>query len=272
MLERLKVPEGLDGDLWRYHPGAGNKMHHHAELEFNLITSGTGLYILKERKFEIRRGDLLWLFPEQEHVLIQETGQFEMWVGYLKPGAAKRIASDRSEKVLCESNPSGQFCRRLEQDNFYALDSLINTVASKITHHSLFNAGLGYVVLSAWHLFQSAADIPASDLHPAVENAARLIRNHDSRLSLTELAQQAGLSAPRLSRLFKQQTGQPLAEFRNRHRVNQFLKIYSTGQRVTMLTAALEAGFGSYPQFHRVFTRLMGKSPQAYRRSLGPEA
>ena len=27
---------------------------------------------------------------------------------------------------------------------------------------------------------------------------------------------------------------------------------------------ALDAGFGSYPQFHRVFTQLMGRSPRSF--------
>jgi AraC-like DNA-binding protein len=47
--------------------------------------------------------------------------------------------------------------------------------------------------------------------------------------------------------------------------VERFLDIYGTGQRRTMLDAALEAGFGSYPQFHRVFKRMMGYSPMQFR-------
>jgi AraC-like DNA-binding protein len=66
--------------------------------------------------------------------------------------------------------------------------------------------------------------------------------------------------------LFKQQTGVALVDFRNRQRVERFLQIYGTGQRLTMLDAALEAGFGSYPQFHRVFKRVIGCSPGRYRR------
>ena len=79
----------------------------------------------------------------------------------------------------------------------------------------------------------------------------------------------AGLSGPRLSRLFKEQTGFALAEFRNRSRVQRFLEIYGTGQRHTMLSAALDAGFGSYAQFHRVFRRIAGESPGEYRRHHG---
>ena len=69
-----------------------------------------------------------------------------------------------------------------------------------------------------------------------------------------------------MSRLFKQQTGVALVDFRNRQRVEKFLDFYGTGQRRTMLDAALEAGFGSYAQFHRVFKRVRGCSPVEHRR------
>jgi AraC-like ligand binding domain. len=88
MRQQLKLPADLGGNLWHYrHHGRANAMHHHAELEFNLITQGAGLYLLANRKYQIRRGDLLWLFPAQEHVLIEQTPDFEMWIGVFKPKA-----------------------------------------------------------------------------------------------------------------------------------------------------------------------------------------
>lgn len=97
--------------------------------------------------------------------------------------------------------------------------------------------------------------------------AAHLIRDATESLSVEALAQWAGLSASRLRRLFKQQTGVTLLDFRNRQRIERFLERYGNGQRVKMLEAALEAGFGSYPKFHRVLKEVMGCSPAAYRRT-----
>jgi len=56
---------------------------------------------------------------------------------------------------------------------------------------------------------------------------------------LTLLAGRTGLSASRLSRLFKSQMRMPLVQFRNFMRLKKFLRVYGSGQRVTMLTAAL---------------------------------
>lgn len=267
MRQRLQLPKPFDGNLWHYRQlGRANAMHRHAELEFNLVTQGGGLYLLEQRKYEIRRGDLLWLFPAQEHVLVEQSADFEMWIGVLKPSAVARTATDVDAKVLRQKNPAGEFCRRLPQPAFTRLEKMFSEIVAGQNQPGLFNAGLAYALLSAWREFQQAADVPVRDVHPAVEKAARLIRDGRDAASLGELAQRAGLSAHRLSRLFKQQTGVALVDFRNRQRVEKFLAIYGTGQRRTMLDAALEAGFGSYAQFHRVFRRATGHSPGSLRK------
>jgi AraC-like DNA-binding protein len=267
MRQQLHLPSEWDGSLWHYRQhGRTNAMHHHAELEFNLVTQGAGVYLLANRKYQIRRGDLLWLFPAQEHVLVEQTPDFEMWIGVFKPKAVRRIAVDANARVLRQANPAGEHCRRLSQDNLAQLEGLFGEIAAAHDRPGLFNAGLGYALLSAWRHFEHAADVPVHDVHPAVEKAARLIRNETAASNLNELARHAGLSPARLSRLFKQQTGVALVDFRNRQRIEKFLHLYGTGQRLTMLDAALEAGFGSYPQFHRVFKRVMGRSPGKYRR------
>lgn len=267
MRQQLKLPAELDGNLWHYrHLGRANAMHHHAELEFNLVTQGRGLYLLANRKYQIRRGDLLWLFPAQEHVLIEQSPDFEMWIGVAKPKTVRRIATDASAKVLRQANPAAEYCRRLSQPTLARLETLFAEIAATREHPGWFNAGFSYALLAAWQHFEHAADVPAHDVHPAVEKAARHIRDQNNTLGLNELARHAGLSAARLSRLFKQQTGIALVDFRNRQRVEKFLALYRTGQRMTMLEAALEAGFGSYPQFHRVFKRVLGCSPGEYRR------
>ena len=267
MREKLKLPQALDGHLWHYRNlGPANSMHHHAELEFNLVTSGRGLYLLENRKYEIRRGDLLWLFPVQEHVLVEQSADFEMWIGVMRPKALRRIATDPGARVLRRKNPPGQFCRRLSEPALGRFERMFADIVAAADQPGLFNTGLAFAFLGTWQRFLQSEDVPVRDVHPAVEKAARLIRDESNRLKLDELAARAGLSPHRLSRLFKQQTGIALTDFRNRQRVERFLAIYGTGQRRTMLDAALEAGFGSYPQFYRVLKRMTGRSPWGRRR------
>ena len=124
---------------------------------------------------------------------------------------------------------------------------------------------MGYVALSAWAAYSRAGDAHRVDVHPSVERAVRLLRAEDAPETLGALADQVGLSPSRLSHLFRRQTG---VRWRSSATPSAWSGSCACGRghRRSVTEAALEAGFGSYPQFHRVFTRRMGCSPAAYRR------
>ncbi len=269
MLQRLQLPPELDGSVWRYaNLATANRRHHHVELELNLVTQGTGVYLLGNRRYQIRPGDVVWLFPTQEHVLVEQTPDFAMWIAVFRRRAIKRSAVDSSARALLGRTYNGETCRRLVQPELARLQELFTELSSASGEPGLMNAGLAYALLQAWRGFQRAKEVPVRELHPAVERAARLLRDDNADYSLGDLAHRAGLSASRLSRLFKEQTGSNLVHFRNRQRIERFQELYADGGRRTLLEAALDAGFGSYPQFHRVFRELMGCSPKDYARRI----
>jgi AraC-like DNA-binding protein len=269
MLQRLKLPAELDGRAWRYaNPAGANRRHHHVELELNLVTRGSGTYLLGNRHYQIRRGDLMWLFPAQEHVLFEQTADFEMWVVVFKRCMIQRAATDARARVLLQKSFAKDACRRLKQRDLARFEELFTGLTEDAAAPGLVNAGLAYALLQAWRCFEHAGEVPVREVHPAVERAARLMLNEANDCGLDELAERVGLSPSRLSRLFKQQTGLSIVEFRNRQRIERFLSQYEgeEAERPTALEAALEAGFGSYPQFHRVFRQVVGCSPGEYQR------
>lgn len=271
MLQRLKLPANIDGMAWRYaNPAGANRRHRHAELELNLVTRGTGTYLLGNRHYQIRRGDLLWLFPAQEHVLIEQTPDFQMWIVVFRRRLIKRSATDSASLPLQQRSFAGETCRRLRQQDLSRFEELFAQLTNTANEPGLLNASLAYVLLHAWKCFDRASEVPVRSVHPAVERAARLLLSDETSYSLPQLARYAGLSTSRLSRLFKQQTGLSIVEFRNRQRMQRFLDRYErerdSGRQSTLLNAALDAGFGSYPQFHRVFRQVAGCSPAEYQR------
>jgi methylphosphotriester-DNA--protein-cysteine methyltransferase len=56
--------------------------------------------------------------------------------------------------------------------------------------------------------------------------------------------------------------GVPLVEYRARMKLMRFVELVDSGRSLTR--AALDAGFGSYAQCHRVFRRALDCSPQQY--------
>lgn len=85
----------------------------------------------------------------------------------------------------------------------------------------------------------------------------------DPQKTRTELARITGTTSHRIGKLFKTAMGESLQSYRNRIRLERFLAIVDPAGG-DLLAAALDAGFGSYAQFHRVFRRVLGRSPLDY--------
>lgn len=279
MKERIILPAGADGDVWRHeHDGTLHFSHRHEELEFNFVLRGSARYLFGERRLDLRRHTLVWLFPDQEHLLLDKSADYAMWVAVFRPGLVRRLCAGNdaagpggNRAVLRERLPAGDFCRELAEPGAGRLSGLLEEVSEALAVGDLvrFNAGLAYALLAAWTAGGRSDSVRVgADVHPAVARAARLLRDDADagELDANTLAARAGLSASRLSRLFHAQTGVTLAAYRNRQRLDRFWRIYGAGRRWTLTEAALEAGFGSYPQFHRVCKQLTGKSPADHRR------
>lgn len=266
----LHIPDRQDGDLWRVNPAARmHAPHTHDELEVNLVTRGRARYLLGGRAYDLGPRSMTWLFPAQDHVLVDISAGFEMWIGVFREKLIRRCARGASYATLRESDPPGEFCKVIARADSEALETLATQTEGAHGDPARVNAGLAHLLLECWNVFSNTSDAAVGrEVHPAVEKAARLLREGGAEMDTEELAGMAGLSRSQLSRLFHRQTGVTIARFRNRLRLDRFLAIYGQGQRINMLEAAYEAGFGSYAQFHRVFKAFMGFGPRAYGKSV----
>jgi AraC-like DNA-binding protein len=268
MTDDLGVRAGLDGRVVRHAAGdVRPRAHRHAELEVNLVVRGSASYLLGDRRYALTPGTLTWLFPGQDHVLVEESGDHELWWAVFRPALVARIATTPHGGLPREEDPAGQFSCRLDSGRVRRLGTLFHELRDAETVDDvLFNTGLGYLLSFAWRAFLDSDDVVEGvDLHPAVESVARMLRADPDAGDLATLARAASLSPSHLSRIFKEQTGVSISRFRNQQRLQRFLLLYGRGRRTTALAAALEAGFGSYAQFHRVFREQTGRTPSALR-------
>jgi AraC-like DNA-binding protein len=268
MIDDLGVRAGLVGRVVRHRVGdVRPRAHRHAELEVNLVVRGTASYLLGDRRYALTPGTLTWLFPGQDHVLVDESSDHELWWAVFRPALVGQIATSPHARPLLEEDPIGQFSRRLDSGRVRRLGALFHDVQDAQTVDDVMvNTGLAYLLSFAWRAFLDSDDVVEGvDLHPAVETVARMLRTDPDAGDLAALARAAGLSPSHLSRIFQEQTGVSISRFRNQQRLQRFLGLYGRGRRISALAAALEAGFGSYAQFYRVFREQTGRSPSALR-------
>src|SRR5437879_3671095 len=95
MEEVFELPAGLDGCVWPYRwAGQRYPMHRHSEVEVNLVVDGTAKYVMRERRYELGLGSMVWLFPKQDHLLLDQSPTYRMWIAVFKPDLIQRLCTD----------------------------------------------------------------------------------------------------------------------------------------------------------------------------------
>jgi AraC-like DNA-binding protein len=95
--------------------------------------------------------------------------------------------------------------------------------------------------------------------------ARKFIEQHSGEeLSLSKVAKAVNMSANHVSEKFKQVTGVNFVDYVARARFEKACeRLLNSNRRISEI--AFAAGFQSLSQFNRVFKKLSGKSPSAYR-------
>jgi AraC-like ligand binding domain len=226
MFEQLDLPAGLDGRVVQHSVGDVRiRAHRHTELEVNLVVRGRATYLLAQRRYELTAGTLTWLFPGQEHILVDQSGDHQMWWAVFTPSLVARIAQAPHARTLAAIDPEGSFSRHISATQSRALQSVFATVrCAESRDQVLANAGLGYLACLAWRMFLDSDDMVDSfSLHPAVRMVAQALRTDPGAGDLASLGRLVGLSATHLSRLFRASAGIPLSRYRNQQRLQRFL-------------------------------------------------
>ena len=87
---------------------------------------------------------------------------------------------------------------------------------------------------------------------------------HNLKTTITaeELSSMSGYSLWHFQRLFKNETGVPVAVYINKRRLDAALSEIRAGRRA--IDAALDYGFDTYAGFYKAFIRMYGDSPKRY--------
>jgi AraC-like DNA-binding protein len=257
---------GRHGNVHRCgHLGFVPPAHRHDALELNLVTSGRCTYVIDGMRFELGPSHLLFLFPAQEHALVDTSSDHSAWVVHVGGPFVREVCTSELTRPLTRHQAPAQYASVLPLVRARSLARLMRTLFSEVQDDAQFNAGLSFALLTSWTEHHGAQKlVPESAPLPMIDRAIRLLRER-TELSLHELSRAVGVSRTVLTRTFKEHTGVSVVSYKNRLRLERFLALTQDGPERSMLDAALAAGFGSYAQFHRVFSTLMGHPPQALR-------
>lgn len=233
---------GHRAQAWRHQPAFLRPRHFHAEPELNLVTRGTATFAIGDVQMTLTRGDVVLFHPGQDHVLLGASSDLGLFAVALLPELAARACG------------------------------ALTHVASRGFRMSEIETAEAESALTELGASGGGQEAPLADLFHSVR--ARAARTHVlSRLTLQQVSLDPGISGAQLgsalrtqpsalSRHFHDDMGVRLVEYRARTRLIAFIGLVDQGHALSR--AALDAGFGSYAQCHRVFSATLGCSPRHY--------
>lgn len=250
-----------------YYPHAG---HHYRsrtdtirEYVFIYCMDGRGWYEVDGRKYTVHQHQYFILPAGVPHIYAADAERpwTIYWIhfrGTLAPYYAEGclepcdIAPSSDSRINVRTNLFGEIMKSLQGS--YALENLRYAMAS--FQHYL--ATVRYL-----QQFRTAGaetgeqDVTDQVLHYFTENIER-------RLTLKEVADFAGLSSSRLSAIFKERTGHSPLNYFNLLKVRRACELLDT-TTLRLNQISLKLGIDDPFYFSRLFTKIMGLSPRAYR-------
>jgi methylphosphotriester-DNA--protein-cysteine methyltransferase len=262
--------------------------HHHVELELNLVVQGAITYIVNGRRATFLPRTLIWLFPHQEHQLVNRSDNMQFYCLVFKQSLISKACKTAAFEELkhLADRQEGVLSTVLRPESFDLISKIMDAMMQGSLESDLLNrevgfgpgsdfhfehndpdtlnAGLRYLLLLCWRsqlTGKTASDTTA--LHPAIRHALKLLSEEDTEKDLGELARACSVSKSYLSRTFRRQIGVPLNRYRNSLRLTRFFEEYRQQDQKNLAEAMFAAGFGSYAQFYKVFTQAYGRGPRA---------
>jgi AraC-like DNA-binding protein len=251
LYQPFPIPGSARGHVWHHVPATRRPRHFHAEPELNLIAAGHATFGYGEATISVSGGDLLWWPPGQDHVLLDATPDLDLYVIGVTPAFSEQVLAGRV------SGATGGATRLRLDDR--TLATLRATCSAPIAGGDA--AALERHVGDLW---REAHGLRAriADHHPLTVRALSSLLGRPD-LKRGELARLIHGNESEVSRYFHRDIRLTLVAYRTRLRLIRFIQMVEGGGR-SFLTAAIDAGFGSYSQCHRAFQQAFHCTPRLF--------
>jgi AraC-like DNA-binding protein len=232
------------------------------QLILILCVQGKGWVRFDRREYGIAPGQLLVIRPNQPHSYGADS--VEPWTIYWCH-AAGSVAESFGESLIGENASPvlgiGDYPRLITLFT-EMLDELEH--GCSLSHLLLSSSALSYLLALVWKCSRVQGE-NCIDSTVRVRQVAEQLRQHPERaVSVGALAAIANLSASHFCNIFKRITGFAPVEYLLHTRIQRACELLDTTNEPIKRIAS-EIGFSDPLYFSRVFTKVHGMSPSAYR-------
>ena len=251
-------------------------LHWHTEFEINYILEGCADFMIGDVKFTSEKGDIIVATPNVLHSVYPHERQKQVYVTFLfSPEMLGMSIGDRLSANFILPIVSGELSvnPRITKEHFYysklilAMDNIISAAEGNTTYLDLL---IKSELMRFFWLLNEAGDITKKTFKASINDeiiypAIEYINAHFSEdISIQVLAKEVNFSESYFIRMFHKKTGVSAIEYLNQIRIKavcEQLKLTETA----ISEIAFNCGFRNLSNFNRVFKRIVGTTPKAFR-------
>ncbi len=253
--------------------------HLHPYYEVMLLLAPNASHLIEGTPYNIHMGDMVLLAPSVMHKSVYYKGEpsKRVIIDFMYP-LNKPETAEAYKEILKPFEMEVPILRLELEDRQRLIDILNDLFVFSKSHNYYGNPADEFYIHNKFQEFLyllyelSEKNIYTNDqAYNSIEQkmyevSSFIHANYKDDISLTSLSEQFFISPSYLSREFKHVTGFNISNYIQLTRIkNAQYKLVSTNDKITAI--ASDCGFASFSQFNRIFNKISGQSPRAYRQT-----
>lgn len=246
-------------------------MHIHDSYEIYFSISGGKQFLIDNRFYDIRPGDIFFINQFESHYLTQIDQQVhERILVSIYPDFLKELSTPDTDLDYCfhtRSIPSPHRARLSEEEQkrfiyFIHRLSTASGFGADITERAIFSEMMVFLNRRFYGQGKKEEEEQLS-YHSQVDDILTYInQNIQNPLTIEDLSNHFYISASYLCRIFKSTTGMTINKYITAKRISLSKSLLSDGSSVS--ETCEKCGFNDYSNFLKAFTKAVGISPKKY--------